>query len=404
MSIDRVASVLLPPLAATGQQLSLPTPGDFPNELTLGQIIKGRVLRQYGESRYLVAFGGREEVVDSAIPLTTNEVLYGRVVGLGGKVELVRITTPQTAQNPQFEPTPAITTNVFSDRIGQLVTDIFSRFGGTLNEQQSNLLNQALRNATTPEPLIYAALLLSKLGLPFTLEKLQTLNKALSADPRRGLFEEKQAIYLSTLPSDAPTDLEGGIAQNPELLRLLEQFTNDTPAPKTANEQFASNTNTDTGGHGQQQGAWPEQTLAHALLNRQVDGSVQHRITTIPFVIDGELIELNIGFVDQRNAKLGQEQTAHHRVVFSLQTQTLGGVAIDGVLTGNHVQLKLASDDIDGFSAFETHTQALQETLQQAGFQVDTLRYEITSAQDLPSAPWLALRNVIQNESLDRRV
>jgi len=185
---------------------------------------------------------------------------------------------------------------------------------------------------------------------------------------------------------------------------LLQQFTNDTAAPKTASEQFASNTNADTGGNGKQQDAWPEQALAHALLNQQVDGSVQHRITTIPFVIDGELIELNIGFVDQRNTKPGQEQTAHHRVVFSLQTQALGGVAIDGVLTGNHVQLKLASDEIDGYAAFEAHTQALQEALQQAGFEVDALRYEITSAQDLPSAPWLALRNVIQNESLDRRV
>ena len=404
MSIDRVASVLLPPVAATGQQFSLPTPGDFPNELTLGQIIKGRVLRQYDESRYLVAFGGREEVVDSAIPLKTNEILYGRVIGLGDKVDLVRITTPQTAQNPQFEPTPTIAINVFPDHIAQLVTDIFSRFGGTLDAQQSNLLNQALRNASAPQTLIYAALFLSKLGLPFTLEKLQTLDKSLSADPRRGLFEEKHAIYLSTLPSEAPTDLAGGIARNPDLLRLLEQFTNDLPAPKSEREQSASNTNTNTGSDGKQQGAWPEQALAHALLNRQIDGSVQHRVTTIPFVIDGELIELNIGFVDQRNAKPGQEQTTHHRVVFSLQTQALGGVAIDGVLTGNHVQLKLVSDDIDGFSAFEAHTQALQETLQQAGFQVDALRYEITDTQDLPSAPWLALRNVIQNDSLDRRV
>ena len=160
---------------------------------------------------------------------------------------------------------------------------------------------------------------------------------------------------------------------------------------------------TDTGGEGKKRGGeWPQQYLAHTLLNLQIDGNIHHRIATIPFVIDGELIELNVGFVDQRNAKPGQEETAHHRVVFSLQTQSLGGISIDGVLTGDHLRLKLVVEQIDAITAFETHREALKEVLLQAGFKVDELRYEITAFQDMPSAPWLALHNVIRSDSLDR--
>ena len=60
----------------------------FRATLKLGEIIRGRVMRSIGEGRYAVNFQGHERVVDSTIPLRTDDILHGRVVAVGDRVEL----------------------------------------------------------------------------------------------------------------------------------------------------------------------------------------------------------------------------------------------------------------------------------------------------------------------------
>ena len=44
---------------------------ELPSALSLGQIVKARVLKHYEGARYLVSLEGRERVVDSSVPLST---------------------------------------------------------------------------------------------------------------------------------------------------------------------------------------------------------------------------------------------------------------------------------------------------------------------------------------------
>jgi len=83
-------------VALTGQgrqdgNASFAADDNWAAKLTLGQIIKGKVLRSYGDGRYGVHFGDQQRIVDSGIPLTVGDQLRGRVVGLAERVTIERL-------------------------------------------------------------------------------------------------------------------------------------------------------------------------------------------------------------------------------------------------------------------------------------------------------------------------
>ena len=83
MSTGPVEGALQQGLLRLDQSLIFGADRDFLSTLTMGQIIKGRVLRHYEGSRYGVEFGGQERVVDSAIALRSGDVIHainGRTV------------------------------------------------------------------------------------------------------------------------------------------------------------------------------------------------------------------------------------------------------------------------------------------------------------------------------------
>src|SRR3954452_22379567 len=102
---------------------------DFAAKLTLGQIIKGRVLRAYEGGRYLMDFYGQQKVVDSAVPLRAGDVIHGRVVGLGEHVELQRVLLESA--RPDAPATPgtvaAAPAALMENKWQRLVSEMFDR-------------------------------------------------------------------------------------------------------------------------------------------------------------------------------------------------------------------------------------------------------------------------------------
>src|SRR4051812_30947362 len=91
MNVPGVSAFSVGSQTASAINFSVAGGDDFAGKLQLGQIIKGRVLRHYEGGRYAVDFDGREKVVDSVVPLQTGDVLHGKVIGLGERVELERV-------------------------------------------------------------------------------------------------------------------------------------------------------------------------------------------------------------------------------------------------------------------------------------------------------------------------
>ncbi|MEK7816983.1 MAG: hypothetical protein AAB281_01875, partial [Actinomycetota bacterium] len=217
MSIDQVAASLQFALKAAGASFSLQGTSDFASGLQLGQILKGKVLRHFEGSRYLVGFEGQEKVVDSTVPLRTDEIIYGRVIALGERVELQRVHTEKpdaalagkgdsSARHP--EPAP-------SGKQAQLIARLFDRYGGKLSADESATLSRLVKGAAEPESMVMAGLVLSKIGLTQSPDLLKAVYDVLVLrNTRQGLF---------ALPESAPQLTTNPAAVN-ENRKLAEQL------------------------------------------------------------------------------------------------------------------------------------------------------------------------------------
>jgi hypothetical protein len=403
MSVGPVAPVTSSPQTGTGHTLTLPTPGDFSRTLTQGQILKGRVLRHFEGNRYLVDFSGHEKVVDSAVPLQTDEVLFGRVIGVGDHVQLERLRQPAVTTNAQFTPETAIATELFSGDTAKLVAEIFARFNASLGPADAAILNQALRGLPNAQTLVYSALFLSKLSLPFSLQRLEALYRAASADPRHPLFDKATAIYLATQPSvaaAAATEEQTKLAHDPDFRMAIEQALEQLHAAVVGGNA-PSHEQEDTESGDGESGRPAPQTLAERLLNLPTEGALPHRVSTIPFLIDGELLELNIAFVDDRGSHKQQSPVAHRRLVISLSTAQLGGLALDASLTGQHLRLKIGADSAASLDTLSAYAGDLSKDMQAAGFQISELEYALNTTETINAPIWAVMESVITADSLN---
>ena len=112
MTVNNVSLGVFADLRTSANRLFLPGASDFAGGLNLGQIIKGKVMRQYDGGRYLVSFGGHERVVDSSVPLTSGELIHGRVIGLGERVELQRVYPGEESDTSAPKPGDAATVEI----------------------------------------------------------------------------------------------------------------------------------------------------------------------------------------------------------------------------------------------------------------------------------------------------
>lgn len=403
MSLDRIASTFLETQLSNGQRFALPA-DDFISHLTLGQVLKGRVLRHIEGSHYAVEYAGKEKVVDSGVPLKTGELLYGRVVGLGDQIELERISTPKAEQPSLPEPSKNISINGFSNSAAELVVRLFTEFGAALSDRDALVLQRAMQANPKQEPAVYAGLLLAKLGLKFTVDRLEALTRALLLDPNQALFNERFAIYLAsqaTAPLNAVVQTESSISRDTRFMRMLSDITNGLAQTDAASTPHQGSDNSEYDGDAE---ARDQRGLGYALLNLQTDGNLRRRIATIPLVIDGQLIELNIGLVEQRDARQDQIGTKHRRLVFTLSTDALGILSVDGTLTGEHVQMRFSVENPDALDLLDSHVDFLRTALEQANFKVDAIRHDVRPWQEMSSAAWMITQSVICNDSLDRRI
>src|SRR6185503_18645693 len=101
---------------------------ELPSALSLGQIVKARVLKHYEGGRYLVSLEGRERVVDSSVPLSTGELVRGRVVAVGDRIELQPL--PPAVGEDTFQ----ATLQEKVDEPADPLTATFAQFGLQLDE------------------------------------------------------------------------------------------------------------------------------------------------------------------------------------------------------------------------------------------------------------------------------
>ena len=372
-----------------------PAPG---GEFSLGQIIKGRVLRHYEGGRYLMSLEGHERVVDSSVPLRTGEIVRGRVVAIGDRVEL----QPLAEEGAAGTASGIVQENADAGAASPAdeLTAAFASAGLKLDEPARAALARALRSAGDPQGMILAALALAKLGLPQEPALLDAVRSLLRRQPSTSELqaESSEAFAISAGQSLAPqlrdaikTALPGSEAasapENPATPADISSAGADgRPAP-------------DNGGPGADSG-----TLGQWVLNAQTGGSVFHRVGTLPLLIGGRLVEVDVALFEQdaRQAKPGEQRSRH--LVFVLNTEGFGRVEVSARLVNSHVRVRFASDRDATLDSLAGRQEELRRQLTQLGWVVDEIAYEPKAGEDANPVYRAVVDHLVTQGSLDRSV
>jgi hypothetical protein len=420
MTVQNIgAGVPLTGASAAGK-FFLPGAGAFADNLSIGQIIQGRVLRGFDENRYLVAFGSDERVVDSAIPLTAGEILYGRVVGLGDRVELQRMYGNSQDRSSQREsaavdPRPPLSPAVS----GSAIDNVLQRYRIELTDADRATLMRAARSAGDPEAMGLAGAMLSKLGLPQTSVLLEAMYRAQLAsgaappaavDAQRetlpqviaswGQSAELQASSIRQLADLLGSILERKIAAAPRAATPeASQAAPGLPAVQYSPSRQQTDLLTDEDSRRKVQ-----ESLAAMILNAQTGGVVAHRSGLLPLLVGGKLVEVSFALFEQRRPANQAQGLLHRQVLFSLQTQQMGRVDVLARITGGHVRVQITTDSEERTAQTAHYADLLKGSLSESGWNVDEVAYGVRAENPHNAVVRSVIEHVVSLDSLNRLV
>ena len=420
MSIYGIASGAMPALQGTGSKFFLPGSTEFADKLTVGQIIKGQVLRQYEGSRYLVNFDGNERVVDSAVPMKIGELIHGRVVGIGERIELQRIFLQDaTGQNTLPKQNAPQDLAGRSGNQGDALNTLLVRYQAQLPPDEQVVLTRAMRTSGDANAMAMAGILLNKLGLTQSPELLNAVYASLIArrtQAESGSSTDRNAVDVQPLMvamGALGVPNAGMLTQLGDVLRqTLEQGSTGTgdannnveagkpPVLTVSGESDASQADTQQGHGGQAQ----TMELGQFLLNAQTDGSVAHRMGTIPLLLGNRLIEVEVALFEQRRDAEQKPDARHRHLVFRLNTDTLGQVEISARLSGERARVQVAAQDATTTASLSAQAENLRTALTKNGWLIDEITYETRQDNGHNGVVHAVVEHVIRQGSLNQLV
>jgi len=363
---------------------------ELPSALSLGQIVKARVLKHYEGGRYLVSLEGRERVVDSSVPLTTGELVRGRVIAVGDRIELQPL--PPAVSEDTFQ-------GPLQGKVDEPVDQLsatFAQFGLQLDDATRAAVMRSLKGAADPQATVLAAMTLAKLGLPQQAELIDAVQGLLRRRPA--------AVPAADVSKDAFP-----VAPGPQLVAQLQEALRSTlapgqqdPAPSAAPPLQVASDNPQQQ-QGSQSGNSGEQ-LGQRVMNTQTGGAVSHRVGTLPLLVAGRLVEVDVALFDQgaRQSRQGEARSRH--LVFLLNSTSLGGVEVSARLVDSRLRLRFAAERESTLELLAGRRDELSRRLAGLGWTVDEITYEPREGAGHNAAYRAVADHVVAQGSLDRRI
>jgi len=407
---------------STAGKFFLSGASSFADTLSIGQIIQGRVLRGFDENRYLVAFGADERVVDSAIPLTAGEILYGRVVGLGDRVELHRLYGNSQERSSQRESAAVEARPPLSPAVnGSAIDNVLQRYRIELTDADRATLMRAGRGADDPEAMGLAGAMLSKLGLPQSSVLLEAMYRAQfavgtapsAADATRseslpqvgaswGRDAQLQESSIRQLADLLGTILERKVAAAPRADADAADTSRATAGLEVV-QYTPSRQQTDLLGDGESRRKLQD-SLAATILNAQTGGVVAHRSGLLPLLVGGRLVEVSFALFEQQRPPSQAQGLQHRQVLFSLNTQQMGRVDVLARITGGHVRVQITTDSEERTSQTARYADLLKGSLSESGWSVDEVAYGVRAENPHNPVVRSVIEHVVSLDSLNRLV
>jgi hypothetical protein len=326
------------------------------DKLTVGQHLKLQVIRQLEQQRYEVAFDGHRHVVESRVPLAAGSRIEARVEAKHDQLELRYLSTERFADEELAEGDPSVAAaEADLPAVPPWLNELAEQYRVTLDSRSAQVIERSAAAVSDPGTMTRGGLFLQKLSQPVQGRDLESLYRALS-DGRSGA------------PSRAPAEmleLPGNAALAATLADALD--------PGAGSESHLASQH--FGGDGDAHDSRDEARRATQLLNLQDEGSVAWRYGTLPMLVGGRLIELDLVLFREREPR--PSRAGLKRLVMTLDTTHFGRVQVEARAVDNRLIVKLrapTADAVDVLSAYGTEVRA---AIEQLGWSVDELTYEL---------------------------
>jgi hypothetical protein len=175
---------------------------------------------------------------------------------------------------------------------------------------------------------------------------------------------------------------------------LASAFDASTLDPATAGLASASQ---DSGADG---GTRDDAQRAQRLLNLQDEGSVAWRYGTLPLLVGGQLVELDLVMFREREPQAARGGL--RRLVMTLDTTHFGRVRVEARAVDSRLIVRLSAATADAIDTLSAYGSDVRGALEQLGWSVDDVRYEI----DAPNAgaAHAVVQHVLSSGTVDREL
>ena len=382
-----------------GQAISILNDGTFGNTLNLGQILKGKVLRHYEGSKYLVEMSGSERIVDSAIPLNRDEVIHGRVVGLDDKVHL-KLLSKFDANNQVPNDISNTSPKFAAGSNESILAGLQSQLNVSLNQAETRLLLAQMKTSSNAELTGLSGVIMKKLGVKLNPEALLAISRVLKDDMR--VVDEAARIVMPN-----------GLKKSADLIRLVDEISRHIKSgiEKEAHAEvyhvddeeisaFVSPRKEDNKNDQQNREQQNQWLLGKYLLNSQQDGSVAHKYTTIPLWIGDKYIEFDIALFSQKESM--KNSVRHQHLAFNLVLERLGEIEMHAIVSNKQLSLNITTGKEASAEILSDRLADLRKTLSDFGWGLDAIRYQSKSNDGMNQALKTVVEYQVNQDSVNQ--
>lgn len=401
MNVDGLVNDVKSSLGRVGQSFFLQGDASFNDTLTLGQVIKGKVLRHHEGSRYDVSFNGQNKIVDSTIPLKTSDWVYGRVVALGDRVHLQRVEGQGAQPDMRLASQEKNHSNLSARE--RMVAQLFDKYRVELAPSAKSELMRLFTRSGNVELAALSALLVKKIGLTLTPDLLKSVARVMDTERPAILKATGPQIKVELAPVSEKADADVmELAQRIDAWTMVpaanasvkQALAHDTAPNKKARETedaFESTTG------GEQDTAsnftFSERFVGSRLMNTQGEGSVAHRMASLPIWFGDRVVEVSLALFSQKEQAGQGGDVKYRKIVMALDFDLLGHVEIIAHIANNTLRLDFRTQDDAAAGNLAEFLPELKVQLDEDGWHLDGINY----ATVLPSERGEVVKSVVEH-------
>lgn len=365
--------------AASGLDASANTRG-FAN-LTAGQVVNAKVLRKLDEQRYVVSLRGevREAKAEKALPVgeSIDVIVVSNVDGL----QLRRMSSQQV-------PVASVDLSISALEDKTNLLDQAKFYKCEMTSSELRVLQKAMDVSDDAVGLMMSGFFLNKRGIaiePQLLEQLHVLQKATTFSGDR---DTPPAALRQTSIADLAQSLRWPVdPRTGEVVSLATVRQRDLSQPEAANNvsvesdvqinlTVPAHAETSGGSAEDQQGnRQPEAFALHQILNDVDANGLGVRYGTLPVLVNGELVELEL-VMFRHQQKQGDVEPIK-RLVMSIHTQSMGTIAISAEALNQRLLVNISSSSVEHAETLGAYSEDVKQLAERFGWIVDSVAYEV---------------------------